>query len=199
MWNRLKRVLERLKSKSMWNRLKRAVVANMITIFTIFTVVMALSHLIWPKAAIDSIFIALIVLAAIPWLAPLLRTFELPGGFKFELLQQGTRDTSPPIQPPPILEPQPRGFSADARKILATLWKYQREYFGDKPTEKRWTFVVNPTAPVFSSYLSGLAELVRKGIAIVAPDNWHCMLTDVGLQYCRNHPNEVVETDVYHF
>ena len=41
-------------------------------------------RLIWPNVNIDWITIALIVIAIIPWIAPLLKSLEIPGGWKIE-------------------------------------------------------------------------------------------------------------------
>lgn len=50
----------------------------------------ALVHIIWPQLAIDAVALALIVIAILPWLAPLVKSLELPGGWKveFQELQQ---------------------------------------------------------------------------------------------------------------
>ena len=45
---------------------------------------LALSHIIWPLLAIDAITLALIIIAILPWLAPLVKSLELPGGWKVE-------------------------------------------------------------------------------------------------------------------
>ncbi len=45
---------------------------------------LALAHLIWPDLAIDAIALALIVIAILPWIAPIVKSFELPGGWKVE-------------------------------------------------------------------------------------------------------------------
>ena len=41
-------------------------------------------HLIWPSLAIDGITLVLIVVAIVPWLAPLFKSMEFPGGWKIE-------------------------------------------------------------------------------------------------------------------
>ncbi len=41
-------------------------------------------HLAFPELAIDAITLALLVVAVLPWLAPLIKAAELPGGFKIE-------------------------------------------------------------------------------------------------------------------
>ena len=46
--------------------------------------VLALIHILFPQLEIDEITIALIIIAIIPWFAPLLRRLELPGGVKIE-------------------------------------------------------------------------------------------------------------------
>jgi uncharacterized protein YutE (UPF0331/DUF86 family) len=45
---------------------------------------LALAHIVWPQLAIDAITLALIVIAILPWLAPLVKSLELPGGWKVE-------------------------------------------------------------------------------------------------------------------
>ena len=45
---------------------------------------LALSHIIWPLLAIDAITLALIIIAILPWLEPLVKSLELPGGWKVE-------------------------------------------------------------------------------------------------------------------
>ena len=49
---------------------------------------LAAAHLIWPKASIDAIIVALALAATIPWLAPLLSSLELPGGIKMQFQQK---------------------------------------------------------------------------------------------------------------
>ena len=44
----------------------------------------ALVHLVWPHLSIDAVTLGLVVIAVIPWLAPLFRSLELPGGWKVE-------------------------------------------------------------------------------------------------------------------
>ena len=44
----------------------------------------AAAHLIWPQLAIDVVTLALFVIAIVPWLAPLFRSLEFPGGVKVE-------------------------------------------------------------------------------------------------------------------
>jgi hypothetical protein len=45
---------------------------------------LAFAHIVWPELAIDAVALALIVIAILPWLAPLVKSLELPGGWKVE-------------------------------------------------------------------------------------------------------------------
>jgi hypothetical protein len=51
---------------------------------TLGALLLALAHLIWPSLTIDGITLSLIVIAIIPWLAPLLKSLKLPGGVEVE-------------------------------------------------------------------------------------------------------------------
>jgi hypothetical protein len=46
--------------------------------------VLAIIHLTWPSLSIDATTLALIVIAILPWIAPLVKSLELPGGWKVE-------------------------------------------------------------------------------------------------------------------
>lgn len=47
-------------------------------------VALAIGHLVWPAAAIDAITATLLLVAIVPWLQPLFKSLELPGGVKVE-------------------------------------------------------------------------------------------------------------------
>jgi uncharacterized protein YutE (UPF0331/DUF86 family) len=53
-------------------------------VVTLSALILAIAHLIWPDIAIDAITLALVVIAILPWLAPLFKSLELPGGWKVE-------------------------------------------------------------------------------------------------------------------
>jgi len=54
-------------------------------VVTLGALSIALAHVIWPSLAIDAITLGLLVIAVLPWLAPLVKSLELPGGWKIEL------------------------------------------------------------------------------------------------------------------
>ena len=53
-------------------------------VVTLAALLLALVHIVFPWIAIDGVVLMLIVIAVVPWLAPLFRSLELPGGWKVE-------------------------------------------------------------------------------------------------------------------
>jgi hypothetical protein len=53
-------------------------------VVTLGALLLALVHIVFPQVAIDGVALVLIVIAVVPWLAPLFRSLELPGGWKVE-------------------------------------------------------------------------------------------------------------------
>jgi hypothetical protein len=47
-------------------------------------IVLAILHIFSPSLGIDAILISLLIIAALPWIIPFLKTLELPGGVKIE-------------------------------------------------------------------------------------------------------------------
>lgn len=63
---------------------------------TIFALVLAVAHALLPDIKIDVITLVLLVAATLPWLQPILKSIELPGGIKLELqeLRQEVKDAA---------------------------------------------------------------------------------------------------------
>jgi len=51
---------------------------------TIVALIVASVHVIWPAITIDGVTVILLVVALLPWLIPLLKSLEFPGGWKVE-------------------------------------------------------------------------------------------------------------------
>ena len=69
----------------------------------------ALAHIIWPRLAIDAVALVLIVIAILPWLAPLVKSLELPGGWKVEfqeLQKAASRAETAGLLAPETTEPE---------------------------------------------------------------------------------------------
>lgn len=53
-------------------------------LITIVAIALTLAHLFFPEVRIDAITVTLVIVAAVPWLSPLFKSLEFPGGLKFE-------------------------------------------------------------------------------------------------------------------
>lgn len=52
---------------------------------TVFALLLAAAHMAFPSVTVDAATLTLIAIAFIPWLAPMIKSLELPGGTKIEL------------------------------------------------------------------------------------------------------------------
>lgn len=101
------------------------------TALTISTVALlgAGAHLMWPELAIDAITLTLVGVAVIPWLAPLFKAVELPGGVKVEFAElekaekkavsSGLIELAAP--PPALKSAAPELVTSDPNLALASL------------------------------------------------------------------------------
>jgi hypothetical protein len=53
-------------------------------IISIICVLLSIIHLTFPNISIDAITLGLLIMAILPWLAPIFKTVEFPGGWKVE-------------------------------------------------------------------------------------------------------------------
>ncbi len=147
-----------------------------------------------------------LVIAALPWLALFFKKITIPGVVDVETRdrEQGVAAsptpaaTRAPAAALPADQPAPAAPSAPAKKILATLGRYQGQFFRHDPT-RRWTFRVHPSSPDFAAFLSGVGEAVKAGWVAVSPLTHHCMLTNEGLAYVENHAEIRDSRDFYPF
>lgn len=56
-------------------------------IISLGALLLALAHIIWPMLAIDFVALGLIIVATLPWLSPLVKSLELPGGWRVEFAE----------------------------------------------------------------------------------------------------------------
>lgn len=70
--------------------MKKSKVALSIIITALF-VTLAILHVVFPKASIDSTFIILIIFAFMPWLIPYIKALEISGIGKVELIDRETQ------------------------------------------------------------------------------------------------------------
>jgi hypothetical protein len=67
-------------------------------IITIGAISAAIAHMLWPKFVPDAITAGLLFLAILPWLAPIIKSIEVPGVGKLELQVQEVRQRQDRLQ-----------------------------------------------------------------------------------------------------
>jgi hypothetical protein len=84
--------------------------ARLRQIITLGALLIALVHLLRPTIAIDGITLVLLVIALIPWLAPIFKSLEFPGGWKVEF--QDLQRAAVRAEQAGLLSPQPEPTAA---------------------------------------------------------------------------------------
>jgi hypothetical protein len=81
---------------------------------TLAALLVALAHLIFPSATIDFVTVVLVLLAVLPWIAPIVKSVELPGGFKVQL--QDVKDAAKELlRVETAAQPSTGGIRAEGR------------------------------------------------------------------------------------
>ncbi|MBZ0149971.1 MAG: hypothetical protein K8J09_00455 [Planctomycetes bacterium] len=170
-------------------------------LLSIASLLLASVHLRWPEVVpLNTGTLALLALAALPWLTLFVKSGELPGLGKWESRENKKQGTARPVAPADdgIRKEEAATLSPEARKVLATLWRYQRGTFGSDKS-RRWTFAVQSIAPDYAAYLLGVADAMRRGLVALAPETKQCMLTNDGLAFVEKDGGFGDDADHYHF
>jgi len=151
-----------------------------------------------PKIIIDQKILILLGIAILPWLTLFFKRLKF-WQVEVETRERSQGTTSKPIPPQESSSSSAEiTLSSDAKKILATLWKYQKPYFKDDKI-KRWTFRVFSNSFHYTSYLSGLVELLKYGLVAINSENEQCMLTNEGISLVETDPSLQNYADIYTF
>jgi len=133
-----------------------------------------------------------------------LRTFRQESKESFEKIHENraevTADKTDQMTAPtaPSAVEIPTELSREAKRILATLWKYQQKTFQDD-LSRRWGFRILPNTKAYGTFIIGFAELIELGLVAWTPKDGHCMLTDKGIDFVKAHPNLQKSDDIYPF
>jgi hypothetical protein len=87
-------------------------------------------------------------------------------------------------------------LSPQARKVLRTLWTFQRMTFGPSDAQRRWGFGINPAAPDYGFFAAGSAELVIWGF-VAQNEKAMVFLNNDGMDFCRQHEAWLLSGDVW--
>ena len=80
------------------------------------------------------------------------------------------------------------------KKILSTLWRYQKE----KNSSERWTFTLSVYNPEYESFVSAIKKLAKLGMIAQSKESQQFFLTDYGIFYCKGNENELTQ-DIFIF
>jgi len=147
----------------------------------------------------DFVLLAFVALGAAPWMGDVFESIS-KDGIKYR--QQGSTP-APAVAPAPDAGGHTTRFAAvgrvtpsafaqlapQAKKVLATLWKYQQKQFPNW-RERRWTFTVRTGSPEYMEFSLGELLLSQKGYIAVAPSG-QIMLSDEGCKFCEEHILEI--------
>ena len=143
---------------------------------------------------VDGYGIGLILIAFLPILLPVIstyfKTFKI-GKDGFEATTVADNEGRPVFDFEAREEvvnsittaPGPFQYGINSRRVLATLWHYQKELFGEDSL-RRWGFGVGLGAPGFTDFSSGVSPLVVAGLVHV-DNRGLCYLTNQGLTFCQ--------------
>lgn len=92
---------------------------------------------------------------------------------------------------PLMVFPDPNALTKEERKMLKTLWLYQRTYLLNKEN-KLWGFTISEAAPDYPEFMLGYSNLSQRGF-VSQGDKGLVFLTDVGINYCRLYENRISE------
>jgi hypothetical protein len=87
-------------------------------------------------------------------------------------------------------------LSPDARRVLKTLWHFQREVFGTAD-QRRWGFSVPAGMPDHGSFDKGVKELQLDRLAHSEGSNL-VYLTDPGMEFCNRNSYAIEREPLYY-
>jgi len=89
-------------------------------------------------------------------------------------------------------------LSNNEKKILRTLWKYQKLIFPDN-FSNRWTFKIFANHPEYPEFLMSVSKLLKRGFINVNPENDQCAFSNEGISLMGSIGEKATEGDFYPF
>jgi len=85
--------------------------------------------------------------------------------------------------------------SKTGKKILRTLWHYQKQHFG-ADSDKRWGFTIRGEGPEAKDFDFGVFTLLQQN-AIIQDEQGMVFLTESGIEFCKQNPSFVEPGDIF--
>lgn len=177
-------------------------------VISIVAIIIFILNLIFPDyIKIEEKTLVLLGIAVLPWLSLFYKKIKLPGGVEAESdRQQGsTQEPQPPVSIAEVKKPEEitvlkfSQLNAHSKRIIKTLWKYQKELFKDDYS-KRWTFGLYHVSDEYAAYVIGLGELLDLGLISFVKDEKtvQCMLTNDGVKFCEDNVEDINKYEIYY-
>lgn len=146
--------------------------------------------------------VVLLAIAALPFLLPLLALYVKgvgKDGVIFNSVFEGKVTAPEPSASIAAEKSSPKPampnhgtlaeYSKSARKVLRTLWKFQRDQFKDN-FGQRWAFGVHPVSMDYPQFQMGSSELLWDHL-VASDARGMVFLTDLGVEFCRSNQAEL--------
>lgn len=82
-------------------------------------------------------------------------------------------------------------LSREERKILSTLWYYQKQFDMQVSVGKVWTFLVYPNSPQYGEFMIGMGRLLDKALVTWNAESGQFYLTQTGIRFCRENEGDL--------
>lgn len=87
----------------------------------------------------------------------------------------------------------------DAKRVLATFWKYQIKHFTCDPSKGLWAARLPQDRHQIPNFYRGIAELMDVGLLEVDLANNQAHLSMEGFRYCRRKNQELTQSESYEY
>ena len=172
--------------------------------FSFFCLAIAIGF-VFHKLRLNWPAIALIALGGIPFLTPIIARYissirKTKDGWECILREDivglSKDEISRQLRASEGSEENPTSLSEHAKRIIATLWFYQKDIFGEDNAQ-RWGFGVGRLSPEFATFNIGVKEL--SFARLIFPDPRGLVyLTDQGVAFCKTHAGDIANWRVYY-
>ena len=113
-----------------------------------------------------------------------------------ENLEKKTKEPAVPVPLTPTLNLMSyNAVSKTGKKILRTLWHYQKQHFG-ADSEKRWGFTIRGQGAEAKDFEFGVFTLLQQN-AVIQDEQGMVFLTESGIEFCKKQRSFVESGDIF--
>ncbi len=156
-------------------------------VITLIALALALAYLLLPSLTIDHITLILLAFALIPWLTPLVKSLEAPGGWKIELRDEVKRELE--LVASGTLH---RLAALDAR--LVGYWEKNKFLQAEESAER--LAVIDETASQLEREFANAGQLEKLGIGLALRTVYWEYLNRAREHYSSSTPYQEIKTRV---